>query len=430
MSNEPETTYQLLHEFVAKARINLNQNIWDYLIGGTETETAVKRNRLALDSLALRPRVLVDVSEVDCGWDFFGKRIRLPVALAPVGSLESFEAGGGAHRGRGRPATFGVPVFVSSVTQPELEAIARAGSGPEGVPALRARRRRLHRRLCAAAPSMPATTRSASPWTPPSTAAASATPPSASESWRAVDPARSRLQAALNWGHIERFKVRHRIPLILKGIATVEDAERAVGAGRRCRLRLQPRRPAARSRARLGGGAAGDHRGGGRAGPRCSSTAASRAAPTSSRASRSAPTWCWSGGSTATRWRRPGRQGVSAHAGDPGERGAPEPRAARRHQLRPGEAEPRVRGAVADAAARAQRVSAAEAVAAEERQVPRNGCFAAGARHHRSAGAGLGAQREPAPRAAAPGYRRDRAAMGCWRCCCCGFRRRGAPCCR
>jgi glycolate oxidase len=38
-------------------------------------------------------------------------------------------------------------------------------------------------------------------------------------------------QAGLNWGHIERFKVKHKIPLILKGIATLADAERACALG-------------------------------------------------------------------------------------------------------------------------------------------------------------------------------------------------------
>ena len=41
-----------LHEFVAVARAKLDRNVWDYLIGGAETETTVRRNRLALDSLA------------------------------------------------------------------------------------------------------------------------------------------------------------------------------------------------------------------------------------------------------------------------------------------------------------------------------------------------------------------------------------------
>ena len=41
--------FQNLHEFVTQARTNLNRNNWDYLIGGSETETTLARNRLALD---------------------------------------------------------------------------------------------------------------------------------------------------------------------------------------------------------------------------------------------------------------------------------------------------------------------------------------------------------------------------------------------
>ena len=54
--------FYTLHEIVRKARANLNQNDWDYIVGGTETETTLRRNRMALDSIALRPRVLRDVS--------------------------------------------------------------------------------------------------------------------------------------------------------------------------------------------------------------------------------------------------------------------------------------------------------------------------------------------------------------------------------
>ena len=57
--------FQTLHEIVAKARQNLDQNDWDYIVGAAETETTLRRNRLALDSLAFRPRVLRDVSTVD-----------------------------------------------------------------------------------------------------------------------------------------------------------------------------------------------------------------------------------------------------------------------------------------------------------------------------------------------------------------------------
>ena len=81
--------FQNLHEFVKVARQNLDRNNWDYLIGGSESETNLARNRLALDSLGFRPRVLRDVSNVDCTGTLFGKKLRLPVLCAPVGSLQT-----------------------------------------------------------------------------------------------------------------------------------------------------------------------------------------------------------------------------------------------------------------------------------------------------------------------------------------------------
>src|SRR5476651_1841035 len=58
-------TFLALQEIVAAARRKLAPGPWGYLIGGAETETTVRRNRLAIDSLAFRPRVLRDVRRVD-----------------------------------------------------------------------------------------------------------------------------------------------------------------------------------------------------------------------------------------------------------------------------------------------------------------------------------------------------------------------------
>ena len=92
-----EYRFQNLHEFVKVARQNLNRNHWDYLIGASESETSIARNRLALDTIGFRPRVLRDVSDVDCSKELFGKRLRIPVLCAPVGSLEVFDPEGGAY---------------------------------------------------------------------------------------------------------------------------------------------------------------------------------------------------------------------------------------------------------------------------------------------------------------------------------------------
>src|SRR6185369_9860496 len=126
--NAPHTEpFLTLQEIVAAARANLKPGPWSYLIGGAETETTVRRNRLALDSIAFRPRVLRDVSSVDVSSVFLGKKIRIPVMLAPIGGLESIVEGGAAAAARGA-AQFGVPQMLSSVCQPGLEATAAAAN--------------------------------------------------------------------------------------------------------------------------------------------------------------------------------------------------------------------------------------------------------------------------------------------------------------
>src|SRR3982750_2426764 len=93
--------FQNLHEFIRKARAHLNQNAWDYIVGAAETETTMRRNRMALDEIAFRPRVLRDVSRVDPSVEQFGPKMRLPVMLAPVGALEIFDPAGAAAVVRG-----------------------------------------------------------------------------------------------------------------------------------------------------------------------------------------------------------------------------------------------------------------------------------------------------------------------------------------
>src|SRR5947207_558410 len=114
-----------LQEIYQAAKRKLPPGPWAYLIGGAETETTVKRNRHALDSIAFRPRVLRDVSRVDASGEFLGRKTRLPVMLAPIGGLESIVEGGAAAAARGA-AAFGVPQMLSSVCKPGLEETAAA----------------------------------------------------------------------------------------------------------------------------------------------------------------------------------------------------------------------------------------------------------------------------------------------------------------
>ena len=229
MPSNLDEQYQTLHELARAARRNLSDGPWDYLVGGTETETTVKRNRLAIDTVAFRPRVLRDVSKVDSSSTFFGRPVRLPVMLAPVGSVESFTPGGGATAAKGSGA-FGVPHMLSSACNPGLEATAKAADnyrifqlyvrGDDAFVDDHVKRARDHgyTLFCMTVDSANYSRRErdidkrfVKPWRQAATGM----------NW----------QAALSWDQVKRFKDTHDIPLILKGIATAEDAAIACDHG-------------------------------------------------------------------------------------------------------------------------------------------------------------------------------------------------------
>jgi isopentenyl diphosphate isomerase/L-lactate dehydrogenase-like FMN-dependent dehydrogenase len=219
-----------LHEFVAKARQNLNQNAWDYIVGGVESETTLRRNRMALDSMAFRPRVLRDVSKVDASTEILGRKLRLPIVLCPVGTLESFHPEGAAPVVKAT-AEFGVAHMLSSVCDPGLEGVAKAA--PDGL-----RMFQLYVRGDAAWVDDHVERAIANKY-----AAFCLTVDTAHYSRRERDIAKRHItggrrrasgreyQEALDWRTVERIKSKFKIPLAIKGIATAEDTKIALDHG-------------------------------------------------------------------------------------------------------------------------------------------------------------------------------------------------------
>jgi isopentenyl diphosphate isomerase/L-lactate dehydrogenase-like FMN-dependent dehydrogenase len=223
------TEYLTIHEFIKAAKIRTNAMAWDYLVGGTETETTLRRNRLAIDQIALRPRVLRDVSSCDTATKFMGKTLRLPVLLAPVGSLETFspEGGPGAAKAAGE---FNVGAMMSSVGTMDLEQIKDVKGGLK-IYQLYVRGddawidARVERAVKAGYEAFAITV---------DTAVYSRRERDIAKrfkkSWR-TDITGTDCQAALSWKSVEHFKKTHKIPLILKGIGTAEDAKIAIEHG-------------------------------------------------------------------------------------------------------------------------------------------------------------------------------------------------------
>ncbi|HTE15244.1 MAG TPA: alpha-hydroxy-acid oxidizing protein, partial [Burkholderiales bacterium] len=77
--------FKTLQEIVLTAKRNLKPELWTHLTGGSDSETTIRRNRMAYESLALRQRVLINVENVDIGTTFLGQKLEMPVFVCPVG---------------------------------------------------------------------------------------------------------------------------------------------------------------------------------------------------------------------------------------------------------------------------------------------------------------------------------------------------------
>ena len=222
--------FQVLHEFAKAAKNNLNKNIYDYVFGGAETETTVKRNRMAIETHALRPRVMRDVSKMNAGVDRFGMRLKLPVCLAPIGSLQQISSGGGAAAASGA-GRFGCAHMLSSVCEPGMDAVAEAAPdacrifqlyvrGDEDWVDDKVRQAQdLGYKAFAVTIDLDAYSRR-----------------ERDISKRFVTAGRQAAvgethQARFDWSDVDRIKKICKIPFILKGIATAEDSKLAVEHG-------------------------------------------------------------------------------------------------------------------------------------------------------------------------------------------------------
>ncbi len=220
-----------LHEIVKAAQAALDKNEWDYLVGGADTETSLKRNRAGLDSLAFRPRVLEDVSETRVEREFLGHTLRMPVILPPIGSIQVFEAGGGLSVAQAAE-TYGTLMILSSVCAPDFETIATKSDAAmvyqlylmgdwgwmDDI---------IARSIQAGYTAFCLTVDTAVYSRRERDIIKRYVPQSGSQAGSEAFVHQSRM----NWDTVEHIKKHFDIPLILKGINCAEDAARAVDLG-------------------------------------------------------------------------------------------------------------------------------------------------------------------------------------------------------
>jgi L-lactate dehydrogenase (cytochrome) len=107
------------------ARRRLPRFLFEYIDGGAYDEVTLRGNVSDLRRVALRQRVLRDVSDIDLSTTLFGQRLELPVGLGPIGL-----AGMNARRGEVQAAraaeAAGAPFCLSTVSVCSLREV-RAG---------------------------------------------------------------------------------------------------------------------------------------------------------------------------------------------------------------------------------------------------------------------------------------------------------------
>ncbi|WP_292034340.1 MULTISPECIES: FMN-dependent L-lactate dehydrogenase LldD [unclassified Brevundimonas] len=111
------------------ARRRLPRFLFEYIDGGSYAETTLGRNTSDLRDVALRQRVLRDVSDIDLSTTLFGQKQSLPVALAPVG-LAGMNARRGEVQAARAAAAFGVPFTLSTVGACSIGEVAAGSPTP------------------------------------------------------------------------------------------------------------------------------------------------------------------------------------------------------------------------------------------------------------------------------------------------------------
>ena len=118
-----------IFEFQELAEQGLPKAEADFIAGGATDEITLRRTRAAFDSIMLRPRMLVDISQRDLSTTVLGQRIEFPVMLDPTGGHGRAHPEGELATARAAGA-MGTVMLLSSGSTYTLEEVSEAASGP------------------------------------------------------------------------------------------------------------------------------------------------------------------------------------------------------------------------------------------------------------------------------------------------------------
>jgi 4-hydroxymandelate oxidase len=224
-------------------RAKVTKPAYDYVCGGSWDEWTMQRNHDAFHKITFRPRMLVEVDNLDLSTELFGQKLAMPILIAPTGTHSLLHPEGEVATMRGAGAA-GALMTVSTSTSVPLEKVAGAAKGPwwfqlyagpdkdgtrervetavglgckavcwtvdapTDAPRERDMRNHLQRDSVLVRENRRRGVTQPSPYGLP-----------------------GRFQGGLNWSYLPEMVAYAKVPVLLKGILTADDAVKAVNGG-------------------------------------------------------------------------------------------------------------------------------------------------------------------------------------------------------
>ena len=118
-----------IYEYEALAQQRIGKGEYDFIAGAATDEITLRRTRAVLDSIMLKPRMMVDISQRDMKTTVLSHEISFPVLMDPAGNHSA--AHPDAELATARAAgTAGTVMLLSAQSSRTLEDVAEAASGP------------------------------------------------------------------------------------------------------------------------------------------------------------------------------------------------------------------------------------------------------------------------------------------------------------
>jgi L-lactate dehydrogenase (cytochrome) len=122
-------TITCIEDLRAIARRKVPKAFFDYVDSGSYNEETLRANRADLETIKLRQRVMVDVSERSLATTIAGHKVSAPFALAPIG-LCGMQYGNGEILSAQAAEEANIPFILSTMSICSIEQVAEATTRP------------------------------------------------------------------------------------------------------------------------------------------------------------------------------------------------------------------------------------------------------------------------------------------------------------